>query len=332
MEANLVKRDCYVGDEAQHMRSILNITYPIEHGIVTNWDDMETIWRYLFEKKLHVASDGDYPVLMIDTPYNPQSHREKMAQILFESFNVPAMRVIPSGILVTYACGRGRGIVLDIGDSQTTVTGLYEGFILPYAVERVDFGGRDLTNCLASFFGERGYSFTTSAQREFIREVKEKYCKVALDYEPEIEKPSTSETFELPDGKVVTIGNEGLKCPEILFQPSLIGLKHPGIHELIRNVLMKYEIDCRRDLACNIMVSGGTTMFPGIKERLAKEIKLLLPHLRFQIVCPPERKYSAWIGGSIIASLSTFEKRWVRRKDYEEYGPTIIHSDVDDIF
>lgn len=330
LEKNIAKKDFYVGDEAQRMRGLLNITYPIKHGIVTNWEDMETIWRHLFEEELHVASD-DYPVLMIDTPYNPQSYRQKMTQVLFESFNLPAMRVISSGILITYACGRGRGIVLDVGDSQTSVVGLYEGHSLPYGVERVDFGGRDLTNCLASFLMDRGYSFTTTAQRELIREVKEKHCEVSIDYEQEQERTSlTSETFELPDGQVVTIGNEKLKCPEILFQPSLIGLKHPGIHELIYRVLMSYDIDCRRDLACNIMVSGGTTLFRRMKERLEKEMKSLLPHMKFKIICPPDRKYSTWIGGSVIASLSTFQESWIQKKDYDEYGPTIIHSD--DIF
>jgi actin beta/gamma 1 len=323
------QKDAYVGDEAQSKRGVLTMKYPIEDGIITNWDDMEKLLHHTFYNELRIAPE-EHPVMFSEAMLAPKANREKLLQIMFETFNVPAVYFTPTHTLALYASGRTTGVVLSIGETCTSAVAVYEGYALPHSYKCMSLGSRDITEQLMKINTERGYSFTTTAERDIIRDIKEKLCYVAEDFDSEMRKSATTsgvdKTYELPDGQVIVMGNERFRCSEILFQPSFVGKESSGIHDILFQVIMCCDVDIRKDLYANIVLEGGGSLLPGLPERLQKDITALAPStMRVKVVAPPERKYSVWIGGSILSSLSTFQQMWISKQEYDETGPSIVH-------
>lgn len=333
------QKDHYVGDEAQKMRGILKLRFPMEHGIVTNWEDMERVWHHAFFNELHIAPE-EHPVLLTEAPLNPKANRERMTQVMFETFGVPALYISLQAVLSLYASGRTTGTVLDIGDGVSHVVPVYEGYAMPHAILRLDLAGRDLTSYLTRLLMERGITLTNAAEREIVRDIKEKLCYVAQDFDKELEAgeqrskkmrlsqahAENQKPYELPDGQIIALGSERFRCAEALFCPTVLGKELGGIHELTFKCVQTCDIDLRKELFGNVVLSGGTTMLPGLPERLTKELVALAPPvMKIKVFAPPERKYSVWIGGSTLASLSTFKNRWISREEYNEVGPNLVH-------
>jgi len=247
---------------------------------------------------------------------------------MFEYFNVPAFYIAMHNVLSLYDCGRTTGVVLEIGDGVCHSVPVYEGFGLKYATPRSEINGRDLTDYTMKLLTDRGYSFTSTGDRVIASDIKHNLCYVALDYEAEMKIDSTSlqKSYSLPDGESIILGNERFRCPEVLFNPSLLGRESAGIHYAIYNSIMKCDTSIRKDLFGNIVLSGGSTMFPGFADRVQKEMNYLAPsNITVKVFDPPERKYSVWRGGAIFASSPTFQQMWISKAEYDETGPILIN-------
>lgn len=273
--------------------------------------------------------------VVIEAPINPRQNREKTAEIFFETFNVPALFISIQAVLSLYATGRTTGIVLDSGDGVTQAVPIYEGFALPLAITRSDVAGRDVSRYLKFLLRKEGLIFNTTAEFEVVKTIKEKICILTNTTQRTYDRTVPGRTCEientsyiLPDGRTVEIGvGPRLRAPEILFRPDIIGQEFEGVHELLVSSISKADMDLRKIFYQNIVLSGGSTLFKGFGDRLLNEVKnISSKDLKIRISAPQERLYSTWIGGSILASLESFKRMWISRKEYDEEGLRIVHK------
>jgi actin, other eukaryote len=258
------------------------------------------------------------PILLTESPFNSKENREKMIQIMFETFSVPAYYVCFQEVLSLYSSGRTTGLVLDSGYSVSQSVTVYEGYAQPRGVFKMDFGGKQLTDFMMKLLTERGIN---SVGQEMCNEMKEKLCYIPLHDKEEIEK-----TFTLPDGKSITLGSERFKCPEALFKPDLIGMDFPGFHQCAFKSIEKYFDDFGKELYSDIVISGGSSMFEGFSQRIISEMMKFAPStMKIKVVAPPERKFSSWIGGSILASQISFNPMMISDIEYAVEGPSVVH-------
>ncbi len=325
----------FLGDEAQKLRGVLSIDYPIEHGIVKNWEDMTEIWRHTIYNELRVEPK-DCSLMLTEAPQNPKANRERMIEIAMENLQFKAFYVGIQAVLAMFSTGRTTGIVLDSGDGVTHAVPIYETYSIPNAVKKVMVAGRDVSNELMKILTERGWNFDTTAQFQIVRELKENLCYVSMDYKADMTahdskewKEANEKAYILPDGNEMKIGSERFRAPEIMFQLGLIGKDVPGtsgVHDLVKNSIVECDLDVRKALWENVILSGGNTMFPGYPERLEKELTALAPAtLKPKVVGQPDRKYAVFMGAAQLANLSAFQSSWITKQEYDENGSKIVH-------
>jgi actin len=321
----------YIGDEAMQKRGILNLSYPIAAGIVESWEDMEKVWHHTFYNELRVAPEEAQGVLLTEAPRNPKANREKMTTIMFETFQVKNVYVALQAVMSLYAAGRTTGLVCDAGDGVSHTIPVFEGFSIPHAVEKMEIAGRVLTDYMQKLLLGIGESLTSSAELEIVRDIKEKLCFVSQDYETENAQAHASSeldvAYTMPDKRVINVpGHVRMGCPELLFKPDLNGKSCKSLHALSWASVQASDVDVRKDLCKNIILSGGTTMYEGLADRLKNEITALAPGgAEIRVIASADRKYAVWKGASTLASLSTFASSWVTAEDYAEHGAAVIH-------
>lgn len=330
-------KDLMVGDEASQLRSMLECSYPMDNGIVRNWDDMMHVWDYTFgETKLNI-NPRECKVLLTEPPLNPSKNREKMVEVMFEKYGFNGVFIAIQAVLTLYAQGLLTGVVIDSGDGVTHICPVYEGFALPHLTRRLDIAGRDITKYLIKLLLLRGYAFNQTADFETIRMMKEKLCYVGYDIEQEqklaLETTFLVENYTLPDGRNVSISGERFEAPEALFQPHLINVEGVGVAELLFNTIQAADIDTRAEFYKHIVLSGGSTMYPGLPSRLEREIKQLylervlkgdttkLSKFKIRIEDPPRRKHMVYLGGAVLADImKNKDDFWMTKAEYDELG------------
>ncbi|KAI3625677.1 hypothetical protein CBS9595_001038 [Malassezia furfur] len=331
-------KDLMVGDEAEAVRSYLQVTQPMEHGVVKDFEDM--LWNYTFDEKLRINPQGR-KVLLTEPPMNPKKNREEMCRIMFEEYGFDGVYVAIQAVLTLYAQGLQTGVVVDSGDGVTHIVPVYEGFAMPHLTRRLDIAGRDVTRYLIKLLLLRGYAFNRTADFETVRQIKEKLCYVSYDLN--LDKKLADETtvlvesYTLPDGRVIKVGPERFEAPECLFQPHLAGLEQAGMAEMLFQTIQSAAVDVRSELYKHIVLSGGSSMYPGLPSRLEKEMKQLylsrvlqgdgsrLNNFKIRIEDPPRRKHMVFLGGAVLADImKNRDSFWISRQEWYEKGPAAL--------
>jgi len=337
---NVELKDVMVGDEAARLRSFLDIKYPLDNGIVKNWDDMYHLYDYTFSEKLK-CNPSECRIMLTEPPLNPVKNREKMIEVMFEKYNFKSCYISIQAVLVLYAQGLLTGVVVDSGDGVTHIVPVYDGFSLPHLTKRLDVAGRDVTKYLIKLLQLRGYYFNRTADFETVRQIKEKLCYIGYDMQLErklaLETTILVEPYELPDGRVIRVGAERFQAPEALFEPGLIDVDSPGVADQLFNTIQSADMDIRSDLYQHIVLSGGSSMYPGLPSRLEKEIRALylekvlkgnpatLNKFKCRIEDPPRRKHMVFLGGAVLAEIMKDKDHfWMNKSEYNEMGAAVL--------
>jgi len=296
------------------------------------------LWNYTFKDKLKI-NPGDHKILLTEPPLNPTKNREMFLKYMFETYGFQAVKVSIQAVLVLYAQGLFTGVVLDSGDGVTHVVPVYDGVCPRHLIGRLDIAGRHITRQLIKLLQLRGYSLNRSADFETARMIKEQWCYVGYDLEVEkrlaMETTVLIQSYELPDGRVVKLANERYEAPEVLFQPHLLDLEAQGVADLLFNTIMSADLDLRPELFKHIVLSGGSTMYPGLPSRMEKEIRQRyldqvlkgdesrMDKFKLRIEDPPRRKHMVFLGGSVLADImKDKDEFWISSEEYYEKGAT----------
>ena len=341
-KSNQEMKEQYIGKDCSKYLGILKLRYPVKNGIFENEQDILTVFKYIYQNlEINNEEIREHPILITEPLLNPYINREKIASALFENLSAPAIFFASQPILSLFSTSNTSGIILESGDGVTQSCVVYEGYSIPNSYIRNNYGGRDVTEYFQTLLKKQGYSFSTTSEFEIVRKMKEEICFTAignsnsvlsnmsghLDLGGNKNKSESSNTYNLPDGNAIKIGEEKSLAPEILFNPSIIGSEHSSFQEMIVTSINKVDIDLRKNLFNNILISGGNTLFKGIQEKFHTEIKYLSPkNMKVKIHSPGNRLLSCWTGGNVISTLEIFKKMWVTKDDWGEKGnKSIIH-------
>lgn len=338
---NVELKDIMVGDECAALRAYLETSYPVENGMVRDWEGMGHLWDYTFNERLKI-DPKEHKVLLTEPPMNPTKNKEKMLENMFEKYGFDAAKVSIQAMLVLYAQGLLTGVVVDSGDGVSHIVPVFDGTCPPDLIKRLNVAGRHITRYLIKLLQVRGYAFNRTADFETVRQIKEKVCYVGYDLDVEkrlaLETTTLIRKYELPDGRVIKIGAERYEAPEVLFQPNLLDLDSDGIHEMLFKMIQEdADIDLRSSFYQHIVLSGGSTMYAGLPSRLEKEMRQLYldrvlkgdtkaaAKFKLRIEDPPRRKHMVFLGGSVLADIMKDQADfWISKAEWDEHGASII--------
>ena len=318
----------YVGDNAITRYEIMNFSYPIQRGEVTDWDKYENLMHYLLYSEMRVVPE-EISILITEGPRTSRKNREKLTEILFETFNVKRLHIANSSMVGLYSYGKTSGLIVDSGYNVTSTVPVYEGYPLAHASLKINIGGEDLSKNLLSMITDKlDETYVDMKGRFLADDIKEKLGFVLLNQDDADDVKDS--TYELPDGKKIELGSELYKANEILFNPDEDIQKEKGVMPLKNMVvdsINKCDDEIKNDIKENICLTGGTTLLKNFPEKLRMELSDNKDMGSFNLSFVPERQFSSWIGGSIMSSLDNFQYMWVTKEEFDEKGKTLISID-----
>ena len=326
--------DQYIGDDCDKYMGLIKLRFPVKHGVFENEQDILSVFNYLYSKLgINSQEIKEHPLLLTEPLLNPYINREKIAYSLFDNLGVPALFFASQPILSLFSTSSTSGTVLESGEGVTQSCVVYEGYSIPSSYERYNYGGADVTEYLKNLLKKRGYHFYNSTEFRLVNEIKENscFCYGNNNIKNDIgdAKKSANKNpinYYLPDGSSISVGDERLLAPEILFNPEYIGKEYLSFPDMIINSINKVDIQLKQKSYENILLSGGNTNFNGLNEQLHFELKNKLnKNMKINLNKLEKPQYCCWIGGNIISTLEVFKKMWVTKNDWNEKGSKVIH-------
>lgn len=321
--------ECF--SKAYRGRDTVPVNRVLERGVVVDWKGLEHLMSHVYEL-LNLANDPNAPILISEAALVPNDQRERMVELLFDKVNVQSLYFAPSPVLSLFSSGRTSGMVVEMGHGTCNTVPVFEGFSLFHSVLQLDIGGTDLTSMVQRMLQGSSAKIGAAHTYEVAQYLKESHCVALPDraaYTVAVADANKNDVVqhELPDGTVVTLGTDRYKPVEALFNPAIIGRDDlRGIQHLAVDSVMKLDDDTRPTMLSNIVLSGGTSLFRDLPERLYREVQEKMVSDKVRVHAGTERRHAAWVGGSIFASLPTVQDMWVTKADYEEMGPDVRRS------
>ena len=319
----------YISNECDNQYNNIKVRYPIQRGVFINEEDISLIFNYIYKKlELNKEEIKDHSLLISEPINNKYSNSEKISEILFEKMNINSLIFGKQPLLSLLSTGYSTGVILESGSDITQSCVSFEGYLIDNSFLRYDYGGKDVTNTLKILINRnnRDIKFDTFSNIQILEEIKKKQCYIKTIKDKNEEFESIPSEYILPDGYQLKLINEKILAPEILFNHKLIFAEYLGFHEMVINSINKVDINIKNKLYKTIVLSGGNIQFKGLEEKMISKIVKMSPKgIDIKIKKQINPELNCWNGGNIIASLSSFQKMLVTKKDWEEYGKNIIH-------
>ena len=323
------KTDQYLGEECDKFLGLIKLNYPVVHGSFQREEDILTIFSSIFSKLgINSQEMKEHPVLITEPILNPYTNREKITHSLLDNLGVPAIFFASQPLLSLFSTSSISGTVLESGEGVTQSCVVYEGYSITSTYERYNYGGREVSEYLKHLLKKRGYHFYNSTEIKLMNDIKENFCYFDINRNnyPEKSFDIQPTQYYLPDGSNITITDEKILAPEMLFNPEFMGKEYLGFADMIKSSIDKTDI--KKIAYENIWLSGGNTLFKQLKEKLIEELKINLDKNIGINIYENEKikpQYRCWMGGNIISTLEIFKKMWVTKNEWDEKGSEIIH-------
>ncbi|CAL4133781.1 unnamed protein product, partial [Meganyctiphanes norvegica] len=343
----------------------MEIVNMMKDGMIEDWDVFEKMLDYSYEKC--IKSESQYhPVLFSEANWNARGRRERLCELMFEKYQVPAFFLVKSAVLSAFANGRSTGLVLDSGATHTSAVPVHDGYVLQHAIVKSPLGGDFLVNQAMSFLKDNSnvdiippymiadkkevkeggrpqwtkrlnlpettQSWHNHMKKEVVRDFQQTmlHCSEA-PYEEDVATSIPTEPYEFPSGYNAEYGNERYKITETLFDPTYIkGVASTmlGMSHVVSTSIGLCDVDLRPSLYSGVIVTGGNSLLNGFIDRLNRDLSSRTPpNMRFKLISATgttERRFGSWIGGSILASLGSFQQMWISKQEYEESGKSQV--------